>query len=228
MTTPAAAPRDVVPGLLAERTCWEAGDRGVCGVDEVGRGAWAGPVAVAALVVPLDRRLYKVRDSKALTRAGREAMYDRILDWAPAVGVGHAGHEECDALGMTEALRRAGSRALQMLDDAGFAPDRVLLDGQHDYLRLGDRCRTIVKGDASSLAIAAASVVAKVTRDRLMVEEAEHYPWYGFESNVGYPSPVHKSALAALGPTSIHRRSWVFMDGLPWSRGPDAQPTLFA
>lgn len=196
------------------------------GVDEVGRGAWAGPVTVAALVVPMGRRIYRVRDSKLLSREQREKLHDRVLDWAPAVGVGHASHEECDALGMTAALRLAGRRALGELARLGYEPDRILLDGRHDYLGLGDRVETVVDGDRVSLSIAAASIVAKVTRDRLMVAEADHFPAYGFETNVGYPSPVHQAALAAYGPTAIHRRSWIYMEGLPWFRRGEPQPSL--
>lgn len=217
----------MVPGLVAERACWEAGAATVVGVDEVGRGAWAGPVSVAALVMPQDRRLYKVRDSKALTREQREGMFDRIVEWSPAVAVGHAWPHECDALGMTVALRTAARRALAELAERGHDPDAILLDGQHDYLGDAERVETIVKGDATSLAIAAASVVAKVTRDRMMIEEAEHFPAYGFESNVGYPAPVHQAALAAYGPSSVHRRSWIFMDALPWFRTGPAQAALF-
>lgn len=215
-----------VPTLRAEQGCWRDGAEVVVGIDEVGRGAWAGPVTVGALVVPRSPRLYKVRDSKMLTPAQRERLYDRIVAWTPGYGVGHASHAECDALGMTAALRLAAGRALAELAERGLEPDRILLDGQHDYLGQRDRVQTIVGGDATSLAIAAASVVAKVTRDRIMVGEAEHFPAYGFETNVGYPSPVHRCALAALGPTSIHRRSWIFMEGLPWFRTGPAQAAL--
>lgn len=216
-----------VPTLRAERTCWDAGAETVVGIDEVGRGAWAGPVTVAALVVPRSPRLYKVRDSKMLTRAERERLYARIVEWAPGFGVGHASHGECDGMGMTAALRLAAQRALGELAARGFEPDRILLDGRHDYLGDAALVETIVKGDATSLAIAAASVVAKVTRDRLMIDEAEHFPAYGFESNVGYPSPAHQCALAAFGPTALHRRSWIFMDGLPWFRVGPPQASLF-
>lgn len=158
-----------------------------------------------------------------LSRPRREQAATAIAGWAVAIGIGHADHQECDEIGMTAALRQAGLRALAELDAQGYVPDRVILDGKHDYLRLGTRVTTIVKGDATSLAVAAASVVAKVTRDRMMVAEAEHFPAYGFESNVGYPAPVHRCALAAHGPTSIHRRSWVFMDSLCWG-GLDPRP----
>ena len=214
------------PTLRLERRCWRAGDRVICGVDEVGRGAWAGPVTVAA-VVPAQAHLRGVRDSKQLTRDEREHACDRILSWAVAVGVGHASHEECDELGMTAALRAAGRRALAGLAEQGFEPDRVILDGNYDYLGLGARVTTVVKADATSLAVAAASCVAKVTRDALMRDEAEHFPAYGFESNVGYPAPVHKAALAWFGPSAIHRRSWIFMDGLSWRGVPPPPGRLF-
>jgi ribonuclease HII len=188
----------------------------VCGIDEVGRGSWAGPVTVAA-VVPPNSHLTGVRDSKMLLPVERERCAKRVRAWAAAIGVGHASHQECDELGMTGALRAAGNRALDELAAQGFVPDRIVLDGNHDYFGLGSRVKTIVKGDASVLSVAAASVVAKVTRDALMAAEAEHFPAYGFESNRGYPAPVHKWALAAYGPCAIHRRSWIFMENLPWS-----------
>jgi ribonuclease HII len=215
------------PTLRFERRCWQSGERIVCGVDEVGRGAWAGPATVAA-VVPAPEHLPGVRDSKLLTREQRAEAAGAVLGWACAVGVGHATAAECDELGMTAALRAAGRRALAQLADLGFEPDRVILDGNHDYLRLGDRVTTVVKADTRCLAVAAASCVAKVTRDRLMIDEAEHYPPYEFDSNVGYPAPVHKSALRGYGPSAIHRRSWIFMEGLNWGGLPPPPGRLFA
>lgn len=214
------------PTLRLERRCWQAGDQIVCGIDEVGRGAWAGPVTVGA-VVPAPTHLKGVRDSKELTREERQRAAAAVAVWAIAIGVGHASHEECDELGMTIALRMAGRRALAVLLAQGFEPDRIILDGKHDYLGLGNRVTTVVKADTTSLAVAAASCVAKVTRDALMVAEAEHYPAYGFESNVGYPAPVHKAALAGYGPSAIHRRSWIFMDGLCWRGLPPPPGRLF-
>lgn len=224
--------RPTVPSLRYERACWEAGDGVVVGIDEVGRGAWAGPVSVGAVVVPSDRRLYKLRDSKMLTRDQREQLFPRIVEWVVAAGVGHASAEECDRLGMTEALRVAAERALEHVVALTGEPDRILLDGSFDYLRRPGCVRTIVRGDACSLAIAAASIVAKVTRDRMMAVEAEHYPAYEFDSNRGYPAPRHQYALQAYGPTAIHRRSWIFMDSLAWYRTGSfdevVQPMLFA
>lgn len=224
---PPTAVRQPFPTLRLERRLWDAGDRVVCGIDEVGRGAWAGPVTVAA-VVPAPEHLRGIRDSKQLGRPEREVAADAVRGWAVAFGVGHASHEECDELGMTAALRAAGHRALAQLDAMGYAPDRIVLDGNHDYLALGARVTTVIKGDATCLAVAAASCVAKVTRDRIMREEAVHYPPYDFESNVGYPAPVHKAALAGYGPSAIHRRSWIFMEGLCWRGLPPPPGRLFA
>ena len=192
---------------------WDAGCRAVVGVDEVGRGSWAGPVTVGMVVAPQDRRLYKLRDSKALTEPEREALFDRIAGWAATWAVGHAWPDECDRLGMSAAQRLAAQRAMAQL---GLVPDAVLVDGNWDFV--GHR-RTVrlIRGDATCLSIAAASILAKVTRDRIMRAGAEQYPGFDFELNKGYPCPRHKAALQAYGPTAIHRRSWVFMDHLPWS-----------
>ena len=198
------------PSLQIEREIWEGGARVVVGMDEVGRGAWAGPLTVGAAVLPPDRRVYKVRDSKMLTEEEREALFDRVAGWCRAWAVGHASAEECDHLGMSDAKRLAARRALEAL---GLAPDAVLVDGAWDFV---GGARSVVRGDASCLSIAAASILAKVTRDRIMRGEAEHFPSYWFESNKGYPGPRHRAALHWLGPCTIHRRSWVFMDGLVW------------
>jgi ribonuclease HII len=215
------------PTLRIERKLWAAGAETVVGIDEVGRGSWAGPVTVAAVAAP-DHHLAGVRDSKMLTHDERTVAARRVEGWALGIGVGHASHWECDTLGMTEALRVAANRALEGLREQGVRPDRIVLDGNHDYLARPGVVHTVIKGDQKVLSVAAASVVAKVTRDALMAEEAEHYPHYGFESNRGYPAPVHRCALAAYGPCAIHRRSWVFMDGLLWrSLKFERQPQLF-
>jgi ribonuclease HII len=183
----------------------------VVGIDEVGRGAWAGPLTVGAAIVPRDKRVYKIRDSKMLVEEEREALFDRIANWVDGWSVGHASPEECDILGMSEAQRLAGRRAI---DSLGVKPDEMLVDGKWDFM---GGSRMIVRGDATSLSIAAASILAKVTRDRIMRNEADQYQGYNFEANKGYPCPVHKAALQAWGPSSIHRRSWVFMDHLIWN-----------
>lgn len=209
------------PGLAVERSLWAAGHRVVVGVDEVGRGSWAGPLSVGAAVLPTDRRVYKVRDSKMLTEREREAMFERVAGWCVAWSVGHASQVECDALGMSAAQRLAARRAIEGL---GLGePDQVLIDGNWDFVG-GGRTRKIVKGDATCLSISAASILAKVTRDRIMRAEAPNYPGFDFEFNKGYPCPRHKAALQWFGPTAIHRRSWVFMDHLPWSGCPRTRP----
>jgi ribonuclease HII len=208
--------RSKAPGRTAERALWDAGHQVVVGMDEVGRGSWAGPLTLGAAVVPKDKRLHGIRDSKMLTEAERERMFDRLAEWCVAWSVGHASQLECDELGMSEAQRLAARRAIEGL---GVCPDRVLLDGRWDFVG-GGISETIVKGDASSVSIAAASILAKVTRDRLMRAEAEHFPGFDFEFNKGYPCPRHRVALQGYGPTSIHRRSWIFMDGLIWSGVP--------
>ena len=223
-----SALRGKSPSLRRERELWARGKQTIVGMDEVGRGAWAGPVSVGAAVLPHDRRVYKVRDSKMLTETERESIFDRLTQWCVAWSVGHASHRECDELGMSAALELAASRALTGL---AVEPDHILLDGSWDFAA-GGNAELLIKGDARSLSIAAASILAKVTRDRMMREEAEHFPAYAFEHNKGYPGPTHKAALHALGPSTIHRRSWVFMDSLVWNgisryRRPDPQQRLF-
>jgi ribonuclease HII len=208
------------PTLTVERELWAAGHQVVVGVDEVGRGSWAGPLSVGAAVVPHDRRVYKIRDSKMLTEREREAMFERIAEWCVAWAVGHASQPECDELGMSAAQKLAAARAIEGL---GVEPDQVLIDGSWDFIGTGNT-RSIVKGDATCLSISAASILAKVTRDRIMRAEAVHYPGYDFEFNKGYPCPRHKAALQGMGPTSIHRRSWVFMDNIPWTGVPRVRP----
>ena len=198
------------PGTRFERECWDGGVQWVAGVDEVGRGAWAGPLTVAAAVIPRERRIYKVRDSKMLKEPERELLYGRIVDWVAAWGVGHASEVECDELGMSAAQKLAARRAL---DATGVVPDHVLIDGNWDFV--GGSVTKIVKGDAKCLSIAAASVIAKVTRDRMMRAMAEEYPGYFFEDNKGYPCPRHRAALAEVGPSITHRHSWAFIDALP-------------
>jgi len=215
-----------IPGLGVERELWEGGHEFVVGVDEVGRGAWAGPISVGAAVLPRDRRVYKVRDSKMLTFEQREKLFAPLTEWCAAWSVGHASQIECDELGMSAAQKLAAKRAI---DGLGVGePTVVLVDGTWDFVGRG-RTQRIVRGDAGCLSIATASILAKVTRDRLMQQEAEHFPAYDFDKNKGYPCPRHKAALAAFGPTSIHRRAWIFMEHMVWGgvRRYSRQPELW-
>jgi len=203
------------PGLEHERRLWADGHQVVAGLDEVGRGAWAGPLSVGAVVLPRDRRINGIRDSKRLAEPRREELHDRIVDWCVAVSVGHVAPAECDELGMSAAMRLAARRAL---DGLGLQVDRVLVDGPWDFVGDG-RAVNVVRGDSTCRSIATASILAKVRRDRIMRADAESYPPFDFDRNKGYPSPRHRLALAGYGPTAIHRRSWSFMDQLPWSAG---------
>jgi ribonuclease HII len=153
-----------------------------------------------------------------LSEARREEIFEAVGAWCQAWAVGHASPAECDEWGMTEALRVAARRALAGLPQA---PDALLVDGPVNLLRHPDdpfpgEVRPVVDGDATCASVAAASVLAKVVRDRLMRLEAEHFPAYGFERNKGYPSPLHQTALRGYGPSAVHRRSWVFVRDLPW------------
>ncbi|MBW3604139.1 MAG: ribonuclease HII [Actinobacteria bacterium] len=194
-----------VPGVTHERLWWA---RGACvaGVDEVGRGAWAGPVTFAAVVLPSDRRMYKLRDSKMLDAQRREELAARLADFALGIGIGHASNTEIDRLGMSDAMRLAASRAVESLP---VRPDAVLVDGNWNMLSgLEQPVETIVHGDARSASIASASIVAKVTRDSMMRGVCAAHPPYAFSSNKGYPSPPHVAALDRHGPCVLHRHSW--------------------
>jgi ribonuclease HII len=202
---PTAARRAPVPGLGHERAWWDQGAV-VAGVDEVGRGALAGPVTYCAVVLPRDRRLYKLRDSKVLDPDLRRDMAGRIAGFALGIGIGQASNDEIDRVGMTVAIQRAARRAVDALP---LRPDVLLIDGNWDFLRgYGTTNELLVRGDGRSASIAAASIVAKVTRDALMAELCPGYPAYRFSSNKGYSAPAHLRSLRTWGPCALHRRTW--------------------
>lgn len=208
---PYEAPTHTVERSLRATT----GAKIIAGVDEVGRGAWAGPVTVCAAITGLRRPPEGLTDSKLITPKRRTALAAELEKWVTAYALGDASPEEIDELGMTAALRLAAVRALDALP---VRPDAVILDGKHDYLGSPWQVRTVIKGDQSCVAVAAASVIAKVRRDAMMAElasEALDCVAYGFGDNAGYPSPVHKAALRELGPTAYHRLSWAYLDALP-------------
>jgi ribonuclease HII len=196
------------PDMRQERALIRQGHALVAGIDEAGRGAWAGPVVAAAVILP-DRAnrlavLRGVRDSKLMTPAQREALFPAIREKALAVGVGMASHEEIDAMGIVPATRLAMWRAVEQLAPA---PDALLIDA----LKLPDvplPQRVMFHADTLCLSVAAASVVAKVTRDHLMVELDAQYPGYGFARHKGYGTQVHQQTLAQLGPSAIHRMTF--------------------
>ncbi|SHN25775.1 RNase HII [Actinacidiphila paucisporea] len=190
------------------------GVKTVAGVDEVGRGAWAGPVTVCAAVTGLRRPPEGLTDSKLIAPNRRTRLAAVLTGWVTSYALGQASPEEIDGLGMTAALRLAALRALDGLPEP---PEAVILDGKHNYLGGGGpwQVRTVIKGDVSCVSVAAASVIAKVRRDGQMAEVGADYAPFAFGDNAGYPSPVHRSALEELGPTPLHRMSWSYLDSMP-------------
>ncbi len=193
-----------LPDLSFESAAFARGFTRVAGVDEVGRGPLCGPVVAAAVVLDPSRIPPGLNDSKKLTTRRREALYDEIIATAD-VATGAASVEEIDALNILRASHVAMCRAVAGLVTA---PDHVLIDGNMIPKDLRTSCEAVVKGDARSLSIAAASIVAKVLRDRIMVDLAQQHPGYGWEKNAGYPTKAHLDALRNLGVTPHHRRSF--------------------
>lgn len=219
-----ARPPSTRPSLRVERALQRDGHRVLAGMDEVGRGALAGPVSVGVVVIDQTCRSAPagVKDSKLLTPAARVRMVPAIRRWSLAYAVGHASPGEIDAVGIIAALRLAGTRALAQLP---VIPDLVILDGNHDWLTdpvhagllaltedlaapLVPPVTTMIKADLRCSSVAAASVLAKVERDAMMVELAQQIALYGWAANKGYSAPEHWAALAAYGPCEHHRRSW--------------------
>lgn len=176
----------------------------IVGIDEAGRGPWAGPVVAAAVILDPNRIPVGIADSKALDADDREAVYQRIMSTAQAVGVAVADAERIDRDNILNATLWAMVEAVKQLK---IVPRLALVDG-NKLPRLAIPARAIVKGDAKCLSIAAASIIAKVTRDRTMVQLARECPGYGFERHKGYGTPEHKEAIARLGVTPYHRRSF--------------------
>lgn len=177
----------------------------ICGIDEAGRGPLAGPVAAGAVILPKDCDILYINDSKKLSAAKREALYDEIMEKAMAVGVGLVGPQRIDEINILQATYEAMREAVGKLDPA---PD-LLLNDAVTIPGVEIRQVPIIKGDAKSISIGAASIVAKVTRDRLMEQYADVFPEYDFASNKGYGSAAHIAALKEYGPTPIHRHSFI-------------------
>ncbi len=201
-------PKIVRPDFLHEDEIRAQGYRAIAGVDEVGRGAWAGPLVAAAVVLPpyLSQEVKdSIDDSKRLTAAQREDAYDLLVANAESFGVGIVQPERIDLLGIVPATKEAMRRAIRANRPN---PDFLLVDAVSN-LGIATRARSIVRGDSASLSIAAASIVAKVTRDRILSGElADTYPEFGFDRHKGYGTAMHANALSQFGPTPIHRRSF--------------------
>lgn len=185
----------------------------VVGVDEAGRGPWAGPVVAGAVTIKdrslSDVLLHGLNDSKKLSAAKREKLYEELLvaqdEGKLMIGIGEATAKEIDELNILQATFLAMKRAV---DKLGVVPDMAIVDGNQMPKNFPCKCRTVIKGDARSMSIAAASIVAKVYRDRLMCDLAKKYPYYGFEKNAGYGTALHQKGLAEHGICEEHRRSY--------------------
>lgn len=182
--------------------------RCICGIDEAGRGPLAGPVVAAAVVLPGDCRILYLNDSKKLSEKKREMLFDEIREKAAAYGIGMASPERIDVINILQATYEAMRQAVGRLEAQGVVPD-VLLNDAVTIPGLNVKQVPIVKGDAKSLSIAAASILAKVTRDRMMAEYDKLYPAYGFARHKGYGTATHIEALRVHGPCPIHRRSFL-------------------
>jgi ribonuclease HII len=187
--------------LRFEKSAYSAGFKYVAGIDEAGRGPLAGPVIAAAVILPIELILPGVDDSKKLNPAKREKLFNLIMDQAISVGIGIVSAAEIDQINILQATRRAMLAAVQLLSPK---PDCLLIDGI-STIDTSIFQKTIIKGDSLSLSIAAASIIAKVTRDRQMIEMDAKYPGYGFAGHKGYGSAAHMSAIRMLGPSPIHR-----------------------
>lgn len=177
----------------------------ICGIDEVGRGPLAGPVVAGAVILPKDCEILYINDSKKLSAAKREQLYDVIMEQAIAVGLGEASPQRIDEINILQATYEAMREAIKNL---GVVPD-ILLNDAVTIPQVDIRQVPIIKGDAKSISIGAASIIAKVTRDRMMVAYDSIYPGYAFAENKGYGSAAHIAALKELGPTPIHRQSFI-------------------
>lgn len=191
-----------LPDFTYEQAAFAEGAGFVVGVDEVGRGPLAGPVTAAAVRLEPGRIPEGLRDSKVMTAAARQRLYDWLMDHSQ-VSIAHASVEEIDEINILRASHLAMERAV-----AALPADHALIDGNLIPRGLSCKATAIIKGDAHCLSIAAASIVAKVTRDRIMVDLAQQHPGYGWENNAGYPTKLHLQSLLDLGITPAHRRSF--------------------
>ena len=188
-----------------EHSCYEGGYELICGVDEAGRGPLAGPVCAAAVILPRDLEIPGLNDSKKLTDKKRRELYDIILSQAEYYGIAFATEKEIDEINILQATFLAMERAVAQL---GIRPDLALVDGNREpHFPLP--VKTVIKGDSLSANIAAASILAKVTRDRLMEELDETYPQYGFAVHKGYGTKRHYAALSEHGPSPVHRMTFL-------------------
>ncbi len=195
-----------MPSYEFENNARQQGFKLICGVDEAGRGPLAGPVCAAAVVLPPDAVIDGLDDSKKLSEKKREKLYDIITAKAEAYSVAMASVEEIEEYNILNATFLAMNRAINGLSPK---PDFALVDGNMEPKGIAVKCETIVKGDSKSMSVAAASILAKVTRDRLLYEYDEKYPLYGFAEHKGYGTKKHRDAIMKYGPCEVHRLSFL-------------------
>ena len=193
-----------------EKNLYDEGNKYICGIDEAGRGPLAGPVVVGAVVMKPNSKLEWVNDSKKVTEKRREILYDRILEESLAWGVGIVSWDEIDDLNILNATKKGLTKALkQVVEKLKTKPDIVLVDALREIDTLGIPYQSIIKGDATCYSIACGSIIAKVTRDRIMREYDEAFPEYGFAKHKGYGTKEHIEAIKKYGPCLIHRKSFI-------------------
>ena len=193
-----------------EQNLYDEGNKLICGIDEAGRGPLAGPVVVGAVVMKPDSKLEWVNDSKKVTEKRREILYDRIIEESLAWGVGIVSWDEIDDLNILNATKKGLTIALkQVVDKLQAKPDIVLVDALREIDTLGIPYQSIIKGDATCYSIACSSIIAKVTRDRIMREYDDAFPEYGFAKHKGYGTKEHIEAIKKYGPCLIHRKSFI-------------------
>ena len=195
-----------MPDFELEREAKIKGYALVCGVDEAGRGPLAGPVCAAAVILDENNPIDEVNDSKKLSEKKREALFDKIINNALAYGIGFASVEEIEEVNILNATYLAMNRAIESLK---IKPDFALIDGNRVPKGISVDCQTVVKGDAKSASIAAASILAKVSRDRLLLEYDKKYPQYGFAKHKGYGTAEHMNAIREYGISEVHRPSFL-------------------
>ena len=195
-----------MPSFDIENSAREKGFSLICGVDEAGRGPLAGPVCAAAVILPEGLEIEGLNDSKKLSHIKREKLYDIIIEKAVAYGIAFASVEEIEEVNILNATYLAMNRAIDALRTPA---DYALIDGNRAPSGIKIPCETVVKGDALSYSIAAASILAKVTRDRLMLQYDEKYPEYGFSKHMGYGTKYHTDKILEYGPSEIHRPSFL-------------------
>lgn len=195
-----------MPDFSLEKEAYEKGFVSVCGVDEAGRGPLAGPVCAAAVILPVDIEIVGLNDSKKLSEKKREQLYDVIIEKAVSYGICYGSLEEIEKFNILEATYLAMNRAINQLK---VTADYALIDGNRVPRGISVPCKTVVKGDSKSCSVAAASILAKVTRDRLLLEYDKEYPQYGFASHKGYGTKAHYEAISKYGVCPVHRISFL-------------------